>query len=330
MRMRGARIGWVAGIVALLCAVPAVHAQQPEPAQPQPEQTQQQEAFHWVDFHSEKDQPTITWVTALLGPEKWTAIREIGVQYDAALVVTTERKSPDASPDTDTFHLWNVSLQKRTVYSLMTVVHLRWVDPFEFSQGKPREPAMLYDDCTQCAATTYFTAFHYDAAQHIFVARWMRGTQGAPIWTTSVPEGVTLTQAYAVLPSETGDFLSTWNHFDYGKLKPEEDYLYRYDRDPFTGLERFLLLSGKDADAMKQRLCAAQSANASLARGQESPLCQPAARPRAERRPVTTPPANNQGRSVPPGSHPAPKTSPTAAPVTPQKAPAASQAKPSS
>src|SRR5579859_4195512 len=44
------------------------------------------DAFHWIDFRDAKDAPTVTWVTQTLTAEKWTAIREIGVQWDAAIV----------------------------------------------------------------------------------------------------------------------------------------------------------------------------------------------------------------------------------------------------
>ena len=53
---------------------------------------------------------------------------------------------------------------------------------------------------------------------------------------------------------------------------------------------------------MKQRLCSAQDAVPGLARGQDSPLCQQIVKPRYERKPVTTPPANNHGQSEPPGA----------------------------
>ena len=53
---------------------------------------------------------------------------------------------------------------------------------------------------------------------------------------------------------------------------------------------------------MKQRLCGVQGAVAGLARGQDSALVPADVHPRPERRPTTTPPANNQGRSVPPGA----------------------------
>ena len=40
-----------------------------------------------------------------------------------------------------------------------------------------------------------------------------------------------------------------------------------------------------------------------LQRGQDSPLCQQMTKPLGERRPVTTPPANNRGKSAPPRAH---------------------------
>jgi hypothetical protein len=54
--------------------------------------------FRWVDFHSQKDQSEVAWVTRSLAVEDWTAIREIAVEYDAALVVTTKRATPESAP----------------------------------------------------------------------------------------------------------------------------------------------------------------------------------------------------------------------------------------
>jgi hypothetical protein len=51
---------------------------------------------------------------------------------------------------------------------------------------------------------------------------------------------------------------------------------------------------------MKQRLCAAQVLIPGLARGQDTPLCQQLVKPVFVRKPVTTPPANNRGQSLPP------------------------------
>lgn len=259
-----------------------------------------------MDFHSQKDQDVVVWVERALEAQKFSAIREIGVQYDAALVVTTERANPQAMPSSDTFQVWSVSLTNHRLTTLLKGVNLRMLDWMKFADGAQPELGVFYDNCNDCSSDTYFTAFHYDMAQHIWAPRWMRGEQAVPVWSTNPPAGVTQTQVYALLSAANGSqFMATWNHLDYGKDKPAEDFIYRYDLDPYRGLERTELLANKDAETMKQRLCRVQDAPSGLARGQDSALCQQMAKPtRAERRPVTTPPANNHGQSVPPGYTP--------------------------
>jgi hypothetical protein len=261
------------------------------------------ETFRWVDFHSSKEADTIAWVERSLAPEKWTAIREIGVEYDAALVITTQRSAPQSDPATDTFTVWSLSLTSHLVAPLIKGVNLRLLDWMLLSDGHPRELGALYDDCHECAATTFITAFYYDIPHHMWGARWMRGTQAAPIWTATPPAGVELGQIYGVLAEPNGrQLIGTWSHFDYGKDKDPVDTVYRYDLDPFSSLERMQLLVGKEAEAIKQRLCTVQSEGPGLARGQDSPLCQQASvKPRPERKPITTPPGNNHGQSLPPG-----------------------------
>ena len=132
----------------------------------------------------------------------------------------------------------------------------------------------------------------------------MRGGQGVPIWNANPLPGVARTQIYAGLAEPNGrEMLGTWSHFDYGDVKPAEDFVFRYDLDPMSGLDRTQLLSGKDADAMKQRVCRAGDALPGLARGQDSALCQDLVNPKPERKPVTTPPAHNRGQSVPGVKH---------------------------
>ena len=260
------------------------------------------DTFRWVDFHSAREQNTIVWVTRSLDPEKWTSIREIGVEYDAALVLTTLRATPQSPATADTFSLWSVSLVNHGVTPLLKGVNLHWLDWMRFAEGAPMELGALYDSCAECAAETYFTAFHYDISQHGWAARWMRGGQAVPLWSANAPVGVALTQVYAGLAEPNGrELLGTWNHFEYGKDKDPEDFVYRYDLDPFSGLERTQLLSGKEAESMKLRLCGSQGVPPGLARGQDASLCQQLVHPRAERRPVTTPPANNHGQSAPYG-----------------------------
>jgi hypothetical protein len=263
----------------------------------------QQDSFRWMDFHSEKDQDIVVWVTRSLQAEKWTAIREIGVEYDAALVVTTLRPTPQSPANADSFAVWSISLTTHAITPILKGVNLRWLEWMRFAGNAPMEPGILYDNCAECPADTYLTSFYYDYSQHAWAARWMRGGQAVPLWVATAPAGISWTEVYAVMAEGNGrELIGTWKHFDYGKQKPPEDSLYLYDVDPASNLERTQQLSGKEAEAMKQRLCRGQDTVPGLARGQDSPLCQQIVKPRWERKPVTTPPANNRGQSLPPRS----------------------------
>ncbi|HVZ84302.1 MAG TPA: hypothetical protein VG893_11565 [Terracidiphilus sp.] len=244
------------------------------------------DTFRWIDFHAPADQDIVVWVTRSLATEKWTAIREIGVEYDAALVVTAQRAGPQAQPSTDTFNVWSVSLTNHTVTPLLHGVNLRFLDWMLFAVGAPRELGALYDDCRECNASTYFTAFYYDIRIHGWSARWMRGQQAVPLASASAPAGVTVTNVYALLADPNGhELLATWNHFDYGAQKPAEDYLYQYDVDPWSRVDRTQLLANKEVDEMKHRLCLATDVVSGLEHGQDSVLCQETLHPPPHRRP---------------------------------------------
>jgi hypothetical protein len=266
-------------------------------AQPAPD------AFRWIDFHSAADQNILTWVTRSLTVENWTSIREIGVEYDAALVITTTRPSPQSLPASDTFTVWSLSLTNHSYVPLIKGVNLHLLDWMLFDDGHPRELAALYDDCADCQPSTYFTAFHYDMAQHAWAPRWMRGPQAILVWSASIPQGIALTQLYAALTQPNGrSMMCTWNHIDHGQQKPE-DIIVCYDLDPATGQERTEIFAfRKEYNPIKERICGAQNPIPALMRGQDSPLCQQLQKARPERKPVTTPPANNQGKSAPPRS----------------------------
>ncbi len=280
----------------LIAATPIVAV--PLPAQQAPD------TFRWINFHSQKDQDVVVWVSRSLAVQDWTAIREIAVEYDAALVVTTNRANPQSAANAETFNVWSVSLTNHIVAPLINGVNLRWLDWMRFADSAPQELAVLYDSCRECAASTYFTAFHYDVAQHRWTARWIRGGQGAPLWSANTPPGIEWAQVYAGIAEPNGrEFIATWSHFDYDNKKPSNDVVFRYDLDPSSGLERSVQLVGKDADAMQLRICRAQDAVPDLERGQDSVLCRELIKPIPERKPVTTPPANNHGQSAVPRVH---------------------------
>jgi hypothetical protein len=261
------------------------------------------DGFHWVDFHSQSDENVVVWVTRALTVENWTAIREIGEEYDAALVVTTLRSSPQSGPSTDSFTIWSVSLTSHEHTPLLKGVNLRLLDWMLFAPGRPRELAAMYDNCTGCQASTFLTAFHYDLVQHAWVARWLESGRGAPMWTANTPSQIDMTQAYAVMAEDNGhEYLATLRHFDYGKRKPSDDFVYVYDVNPFTGLDRVQVMSAGKADDAEMEICRAQDVVSGLARGQNSPFCLSLLGSRPPRKPVTAPPANGRGQSMPPGA----------------------------
>jgi len=273
------------------------------------------EGFHWVDFHDPADAKYVTWVTKELTAEKWTAIREIGVQWDSAIVVTSLRATPQSPPPSDTYTVWAVALAKHAVQPLLHGANphiLNWTTFGGASSAAP-ELALMYDDCFGCdAPSTFFTTLYYNFTDHAWRARWMRGDQGAALWSAGTVDGVVRTQIYGLLTEPPGrDVLATWSHYDYGKAKPAEDYVFEYSVDPASGLEQTQRLSGEHAEEMEQRLCKADPGQidpslAELAMGQGSELCRglgPAkTKGRPMRRPVTTPPANNHGQSSPPAA----------------------------
>jgi len=259
--------------------------------------------FRWVDFHATQDQSIIIWVTRSLAVEKWTAIREIGVLYDAALVVTTERAKPDSPPSDDSFTIWNASLTSHAIAPLLTGVDLRWFDWEHFDDEGSRDLTALYENCRECAASTFFAALHYDLARHMWMVRWLRGGEGVLVWNAMAPSGagISWAQVYAVMGGADGRaLLATWTHIDYGKQKYPADTVFRYDVDPMTGLDRTVELSGPEAQAMELRLCRGQDTVQGLERGQDSALCTELMGKQPQRKPVTTPPANNRGQSAPP------------------------------
>jgi len=262
------------------------------------------DSFRWVDYHSPNDQDVVNWVTRALQEQKWTAIREIGVQYDQALVITTNRSSAQGTPNRDSFSIWSVSLANRALTHIVDGTNLRIVDWLLLDVTSPRELAVLYDDCSDCDSTTYFTTLHYDLRQHAWAARWLQGGgKTVAVWSTKVPMGVTQTQVFAVMADSNGhEVLGTWSHLDYGKEKSAEDSVYRFDVDPQTGIERNQLLFGHDAASMKEHLCHGGDFVPGLSHGQTSALCVEPTPPKPTRRPTTTPPKNNQGQSRPPGS----------------------------
>jgi len=180
-------------------------------------------------------------------------------------------------------------------------VNLRWFDREHFADDVPDELTVLYDNCHTLRGQHIFTSLHYDLAHHQWVARWIRGGQGVLVWNAVPPSapGVTWTQVYALMSgAENHAYLSTWNHFDYGKVRQPSDTIFRYDVDPHDRPRAHRGADPRKCRGQKLRLCRGQDAVQGMERGQDSPLCQQLLNAQPQRKPVTTPPANNRGQST--------------------------------
>lgn len=232
------------------------------------------EGFAWTDLHGETDR--VAAVTKALEGEKYTALREIAVVGDEALVITASRPNPTARPDQDRYTAYSVGLKDGSdkPVQLMTGTHLQFRDWLRFIRDGETELVATYDDCADCRATTFLTAFYLDAKTRKWRARWPREVAGAPLFSATPGNPGETDQAYALMVGADGRaVLATWSHFQQRKRVKGEDYLFEYDVDPATGLERSRQVVGSEAGPLKNQLCRAEGGVLDIAAGQDTASC---------------------------------------------------------
>jgi hypothetical protein len=242
------------------------------------------EGFNWADLHADTD--TVATVTKALDGEKYSALREIAVVGDEALVITSTRQTPTAKPEQDHFTAYRLNLKDASdkPVALITGTNLRFRDWLRFGHEGDTELVATYDDCADCRATTFLTAFYIDEKTKKWKARWPRDVAGAPLFSATPGNPGETDQAYALMVGSDGRaVLATWSHFQQKKGVPGEDYLFEYDVDPATGFERVRPIYGADAGPLKLRLCKAEGGVLDIAAGQQTPSCALVARAGAPR-----------------------------------------------
>src|SRR3954454_16083289 len=87
---------------------------------------QAMEGFSWTDLH--QDTERVAAVLKSLEGEKFTALREIAVVGDAALVITSTRATPTAKPEQDQYTAYSLDLKSpdQKPDLLMTGTHLQF------------------------------------------------------------------------------------------------------------------------------------------------------------------------------------------------------------
>ena len=227
------------------------------------------EGFSWVDMKS--DSKTVERVNYLLASKPYTAIREIGIVGQQALVIATLRKDPVANPLNDTFIAYGVSLHDGSVEELLDGTNLKYIDWQKFYDYDTPELVSTYDDCAQCKATTFLTAFYIDRKTRHWGARWRRGVAGAPLYSGDASSD----HAYALFMNvDQRVVLDTWTSYpEQKKSSRGGEYLFEYRIDAMSDQGTARPLTGRETLPVKQRLCKGENVVFGVAGGQESGAC---------------------------------------------------------
>jgi hypothetical protein len=227
------------------------------------------DGFAWVDLKA--DTQTVSKVATFLSNKPYTAIREIGVVGQQALVLTSLRKDPTANPLNDTFTAYGVSLRDGSVEELLDGTNLKYIDWQKFYDYDTPELVATYDDCSLCQATTFLTAFYVDRRTHRWGARWRREIAGAPIYSADPAKDY----VYALFMNvDQRVVLDTWASYpEQKKSSRGGEFLFEYRIDIPSDQGTSRPLTGRDVLPVKQRLCAGQNVVFGIAGGQDSAAC---------------------------------------------------------
>jgi hypothetical protein len=244
----------------------ALAASKPSPAQVL-------DNFAWVDLKT--DTQTVAKVTQFLRDKPYTALREIGLVGQQALVITTLRKDPTAEPGNDTFTAYGISLRDGSVEELLDGTNLKYIDWQKFYADDTPELLATYDDCAQCKATTFFTAFYIDRKTKRWGARWRREIAGAPLYSADASSE----HIYALFINvDQRVVLDTWAATrtpspQQKKSARASEYLFEYRIDPMSDQGTSRPVTGRDMQPIKERLCKAQDVVYGIVGGQDSEAC---------------------------------------------------------
>jgi hypothetical protein len=241
------------------------------------------EGFTWVDLKS--DTATVTSVTKALEAQKYTALREIGLIGDQALVITAARADLIAQPQQDRFNVFGISLKDGKVDPLLDGADLRIFDWLKFYDYDSPELLATYDDCSNCQATTFLTAFYIDRFTKKWHVRWPRNIAGAPL-TAAGSSGQSVYALFMNVDQRV--VLDTWIRYpQQKKSRRAGEYLFEYRVDPVSDQGASRPLTGNDAAKTELRLCKGEGVVFGIAGGQASEACRGAAQ-RSINRPAET------------------------------------------
>ncbi len=234
--------------------------------------------FSWVNIESNRD--TMARVRAALRDPSITAIREVGLRGNFALVMTASREVGAPTPDYDQWSIYNISLKTSTAQVLVFGNGVRLLDWFGTSND---ELAITYYDCWECEATAVFTTIRFEPGFG-WRACWQSKSKdvrfpqpGVVVRMTDVGDPYDddeLDQIFAVVAQPAGGFaVGSWAHSRNTKTGNIEDDVERYSFDKESGKDRIEKLSGTPAVAWERIICIESNVVAQPSFGQDSASC---------------------------------------------------------
>ncbi len=269
---------------------------------------QMPEGFRWIDLESDK--ATVAAVRYALKGVAFTAIREVGVEGDFALVMTVSRETAAPLADSDYWSIYNVALASGKTQLLLNGyrVQLRqWIGI------GPSELAITYDGCNDCEGLYIFTTLHFEPRSG-WRARWHiyhgpNNTPGARVDCGEPTGGEEHSDpVFAVLGRGLSFTVGSWCRTTLTLFEPVEgrgmlpsvdprtgknkykveDDVERYSIDPATGEDFVEKLTGAPALEWKREICTAPLIATEPRFGRDSSLCRNLAKSAAH------PPADHQ------------------------------------
>lgn len=238
--------------------------------------------FSWINIESDKKVMPI--VRRALHDNSITAIREVGVQGNYALVMTASREDGSPTPDYDLWTIYNIALDSGKSRVMANGYGVKIQDWIPLSGN---ELAMTYYDCWECEAATLFTTIHFVKGLG-WQARWPNKSNE----TNSFKPGAVLLNAdygeseeedrqiYAIVKQPNKSFaVGNWTQFRNDTTGKLEDDVERYFIDPATGQDRVERLTGKAAQDWERTLCTQSNILIQPSSGQDSRLCRAILKP---------------------------------------------------
>ena len=234
--------------------------------------------FSWVNLESNTS--VMATVRGALHDPSMTALREVGIEGNFALVMTASRSSGESTADADAWTVYSISLtsgQKNVLLRGYRLQMLQWIGP------GAAELAITYDSCSGCEPLVLFTTLRMDPNVG-WMARWpgegltdSSPQPGAGVVAGGVGEPYDddeVSQVFGLIVQKSGQFAAgSWVRTRHERTRKIEDYVVRYSVDPMTAGDRVERLHGVSAVSWEREICTPSEFLIAPSLGQDSAAC---------------------------------------------------------